>query len=120
MKSRYGLAYCLIKLSIQAEFAAGTFLHASEAAFITKSLTDNFIPSLLSISFSSDLNLQIEKMETASYIMVVSGLNAMDKTPTYEIPLTLFFVLGFWTKAFYHHGIRIHGYIHMSALRYGV
>ena len=91
MKSRYGLAYCLIKLSIQAEFAAGTFLHASEAAFITKSLTDNFIPSLLSISFSSDLNLQIGKMETASYIMVVSGLHATDKTPTYEIPMTLVF-----------------------------
>ena len=94
MKSRDGLAYCLIKLSIQAEFAAGTFLHASEAAFITKSLTDNFIPSLLSISFSSDLNLQIGKMETASYIMVVSGLHATDKTPTYEIPLTLVFGVG--------------------------
>ena len=91
MKSRDGLAYCLIKLSIQAEFAAGTFLHASEAAFITKSLTDNFIPSPLSISFSSDLNLQIGKMETASYIMVVSGLNATDKTPSYEMPMTFVF-----------------------------
>ena len=110
MKSRYGLAYCLIKLSIQAEFAAGTFLHASEAAFITKSLTDNFIPSLLSISFSSDLNLQIGKMETGSYIMEVSCLNATDKTPTFEMPLTFvflglaeeIFVLGFWTMAFCH------------------
>ena len=34
------------------------------------------------------------------YLTVVSGLNATDKTPMYEMPLTLVFAVGFvWVRA---------------------
>lgn len=57
------MTYCLMKLSIQAELAAGIFLHAKDAALMTKSFTESLTPSPAKVSFNSDRSLQAKYHE---------------------------------------------------------